>query len=398
MTDFVSQAEALQSEIVAWRRHIHENAEIGNVLPNTAAYVGSVLKSLNIPFCHITKSGIAATIGHGERTILLRADMDALPGREGSGLPFASTNGAVHSCGHDIHTAMLLGTAKLLKQIEDQLAGRVVLMFQPGEECMTGALDMIEHGLLDRFSPQLALAMHVNVGDVPPGSVWIKQGTFNAASDIFEVKVSGKGGHGAHPQNAINPISAMLPIMTAFEEISRYEIAPLQPNVLTVCAIEAGSAGNVIPQSGVFRGTLRTLDEKARETILRRLEETSGEIARAYRCTSEFRLLSGTPVLENRKDISDWAEAKLVELLGRERVKTPVIPSMGSEDFSQIASRVPSCYMSIGIPRAPGCTVPLHNENIVFEETNLFLGTAVFAHLAYSFTNGAFLPLTAAIK
>lgn len=387
MNNFLEQSIELQDQILSWRHQIHKSPEIGDHLPQTAAFVEKTLDELDIPHCRITESGIAAWIGKGEKTILIRADMDALPGNESSGLPFASTNGAVHSCGHDIHTASLLGAAALLKRIEPSLNGRVVLMFQPGEETMTGALDMVQNGLLDRFKPQLALAMHVNVGEVPNGEIWVKQGAFNASSDIFEVTVNGKSGHGAYPQNAVNPIYAAIQIINAFTEISRYEVAALEPNVLTVCAIESGNAGNVIPRSCKFRGSLRTFSVAVRNKIVERLAEVLADIAHAHRCSAELKILGSTPPLANPLEITRWAKSELVKLIGEDRVKTPALQSMGSEDYAQIAARVPSCYLSVGISRAEGCTVALHNENIVFDEKYVYLGAAAFAQLAYGYLN-----------
>lgn len=392
MADYLKEALLLENQIVSWRRNIHQNAEAGCELPKTAAYVENILDSLGIPHRRFFGTGIAAWIGEGERTVLLRADMDALPGDEASGLSFACSTGAVHACGHDIHTSMLLGAAKLLKTHCGELQGRVVMMFQPGEECLSGALGMVRDGLLDYFQPQLALAMHVNVEDVPSGQVWIKQGVFNAASDVFEVTVVGRRGHGAHPQNAVNPIYTALHIITAFTEISRYEVAPMQPNILTVCAIEAGDVGNVIPDRCVFRGSLRTLNESVRSQVLKRLKESAESIACAQRCEVEFSVLGDTPCAENRTDVSSWVKEQLIALLGESRVQTPAMASMGSEDFAQISTRVPACYMSIGIPRVAGCTVPLHNSSIVFDENNFYLGSAVFAHLAESYVNGTYLP------
>lgn len=398
MDTMLEKAAAMQDELVAWRRHLHQHAEIGCELPETAAFVENVLDSLAIPHCRMFGCGVVAWVGEGEKSILLRADMDALPGEESSGLPFASRNGAVHACGHDMHTSMLLGAAKLLSACREELHGRVILMFQPGEENLSGAIGMIRDGLLERFRPQLALAMHVNVGDVPDGQVWIKQGAFNAAADIFEVTVTGRRGHGAHPQNAVNPIYAALRMISAFTEVSRYEISPMTPNVLTVCAIEAGNAGNVIPDSCVFRGSLRTLDGEARDRIVARLREITDLTARAQRCGATFRLLASTPCAVNEKEPSCWVRERLAGLLGEERVQMPVMSSMGSEDFSQISSRVPACYMSLGVPRLPGCTVPLHHTAIAFEEKNLSLGSAVFAYLAKEYVNGTYLPRNTAVK
>lgn len=392
MTNFLSDAMQLQKRMVSWRRKLHQNAEIGTVLPKTAAFVESVLDEIGIEHCRLTDSGIVAWIGQGNRCILLRADMDALPGTERSGLPFACNTGAVHACGHDIHTSMLLGAAALLHEHCCELPGRVVFMFQPGEECMQGAKEMVEAGILDRFQPQCALAMHVNVNDAPDGHVWIKQNTFNASSDSFEVLVEGKCGHGAHPHNAVNPIYAAIQIIQAFTDATRFEVSPMTPNILTVCAVQAGDAANVIPESCLFRGSLRVLDADVRNQLLERLPSIAAQVGQSYRCSASFRLLASTPPAANDPFLSEWARQRLENLLGPERVKSPVMPSMGSEDFSQISSRIPSCYMSIGIHRAAGCTAPLHNEHIVFDEKNVYLGAAVFAALASDYLSDTCLP------
>lgn len=393
MKEILSEAQALNGQLIEWRRALHTVAETGTCLPRTAAFVESVLDELGIEHERLTDCGIVARIGSGERSILLRADMDALPGTERSGLPFAAEAGAVHACGHDIHTTMLLGAAKMLKAREQELGGCVVLMFQPGEETMTGAQEMVDAGILERFAPECAFAMHVNVADAPHGHIWIKKGAFCAASDLFEVEVFGKSGHGAHPHNAVNPIYPALSMISAFSEVSRYEIAPMVPNILTVCAIEAGNAGNVIPASCRFRGSLRTLDTAARNHVIGRLREITADMARAGRCEAEFRLISSIPVTENNEPLSQWALSQLRELLGEERTNHPHMPSMGSEDFSVISSRIPGCYMSVGIHRAAGCNVHLHNESIVFQEECFYVGSAAFAALARNYFQDAFLSV-----
>ena len=395
--DILSEARALQDTLTAWRRTLHKNAEVGTDLPKTAAFVESVLTDLSVAHCRLTENGIVGWMGQGSRTILLRADMDALPGTERSGLAFACRTGAVHACGHDMHTAMLLGAASLLQKRCRELPGRVVLMFQPGEECMTGAKAMVDAGLLERFSPDCALAMHVNVQDVPDGQVWIKQGAFMAASDSFEIEVTGKRGHGAHPHTAVNPIYAAVQIIQALTDMTRYEISPITPAILTVCAVQAGDAANVIPETCLFRGTVRTLDVGVRDRILERAADVAQQVAKAYRCAARFCLLASTPATVNDAGFSAWARRRLEELLGLERVQAPSMSSMGSEDFSQISSRIPSCYMSIGIPRAPGCQAPLHSEHIVFDEKNLYLGAAVFASLALDYLNDTYVPTRSAL-
>ena len=386
--ELLQEAQALQKRLVGWRRALHQHAEVGLDLPWTAAFVEARLEELCVPHRRLTGSGVVAWLGRGEQTLLLRADMDALPGQESSGLSFACGTGATHACGHDIHTTMLLGAATLLRSHEGILRCRTVLMFQPGEECMTGAQQMVDAGLLEEFTPACALAMHVNVTDVPPGHIWIKQGAFMAASDLFKVTVEGRRGHGAHPHNAVSPIYAAIQIINAFTDLSRYEVAPMTPSILTVCSLHAGEAGNVIPDSCIFRGTLRTLDAGVRDQVVGRMRVIVEDVARAYRCSARLEFQTGIPPTVNDPKVSAWVREELEALLGVERVASPVMPSLGSEDFAVISSRVPSCYMSVGIPRVAGCTVPLHSEKIIFDEEYIHLGPAAFAALALTYPAG----------
>ena len=388
MNTLIDEAYKLEPEIIKWRRWIHQHAEVEMELPKTSGYVESILDEIKIPHDRWAGSGVVGTIGQGERVILLRADMDALPQSELSDLPYASKTVAMHACGHDMHTAMLLGAAKLLKKKEGHLCGKVVLMFQPGEECMLGAKAMIDEGLLSEYKPECAFAMHVNVGNVPAGEIWIKQSTFMAASDNLKVVVKGKNGHGAHPHNAVNPIYAAIRIIDAFTDISRYETSPMIPNILTVCNVESGKAANVIPDCCTFRGTLRTLDKGVRQRILKRLEDAAKSIALAYGCKAEITIIASVPCTTNDARVSSWAEERLVQLLGKEHVSSPIMPSMGSEDFAYISQLIPSCYMSIGTGRKENGRYPLHNMNIIFDEGQMYLGAAAFAALAIDYFDG----------
>ncbi len=387
MSTLIHEAYKLEPEIIRWRRWIHQHAEVGMELPDTAGYIEAVLDEIQIPHTRWAGSGVVGTIGQGERFVLLRADMDALPEFELSDLSYASKAQAMHACGHDMHIAMLLGAAKLIKKREDQLCGGVVLMFQPGEECMLGAKAMIDEGLISKYKPECAFAMHVNVEDVPVGDIWIKQSTFMAASDNIKIDVKGKGGHGAHPHNARNPIYAAIRIIDAFTDISRYETSTMIPNILTICNIESGKAANVIPDCCTFKGTLRTLDKGVRERILKRLTAATEGIAAAYNCMADFSIISSVPCTTNNAKLSFWAEERLIKLLGREHVNSTIMPSMGSEDFAYISKLVPSCYMSIGTERKENGRYPLHNKNIIFDEGQMHLGAAAFAALIIDYFN-----------
>ncbi|MDL2263445.1 M20 family metallopeptidase [Synergistaceae bacterium OttesenSCG-928-I11] len=380
VTALLSEAQGLARRMTEWRRKIHRNPEVGRELPDTTELVRAVLTDLCIPW-RACGGGTIAVIGRpDEGRVLLRADMDALPLEERSGLAFASENGASHSCGHDLHTAMLLGAAVLLKRREDDLAREVALVFQPDEEGLTGALSMIEDGLLTP-EPDCAFAMHVDPYSLDVGRLLIKRGTLMASCDRFTISVEGRGGHGAHPDKAISPIPAATAIVGAFSDLRGYEISPMSRSVLTIGFIHAGAAHNVIPSVCTFGGTLRMLDDGDREKILRRMEETAQNTARAYRCSASMELEGGAPALRNDDRLVDATYDALREAFGEARILPPrEAPSMGSEDFAHVTSRVPSCYMTIGC-RPPGTAepLPLHNPSAVFDEGVLPMGAAVFA-------------------
>ncbi len=260
------EARAIEQEIIAWRRQIHQHPEIGQNLPQTAALVRQKLDEWGVEYREVIPNAFMAYIGKkGGHSILMRADMDALPMDEKTGLPFASQcPGAMHSCGHDTHTAMLLGAAKILKEHESELPGLAILMFQPDEEGLTGARDMIAAGCLEDPKPERAIAIHIAADRLQTGQLAIKSGNCMASSDGFRVTLTGKGGHGASPQDSISPIYAAVKLIGAFEDIARYEIDPQKPTVVNICALHAGSTYNIIPNECQVMGTIRTFDRELR--------------------------------------------------------------------------------------------------------------------------------------
>ena len=384
------EAKAIEQEIIGWRRAIHQHPEVGQALPHTAALVRSKLEEWGIEYREVIPNAFLAYIGKkGGRSILMRADMDALPMEEQTGLPFSSQClGAMHSCGHDTHTAMLLGAAKLLKQHESELNGLAILMFQPDEEGLTGARDMIAAGALEDPTPDRAIAIHIAADRLKTGQLCIKSGTCMASSDGFRIRLHGKGGHGASPQNSISPIFAAVKLIEAFTDIARYEIDPQQPSVVNICAIHSGTTYNIIPNDCEIMGTIRMFDEPRREALLQRLQDAMHQVAALYRCTAEWYIGQSAPSTKSDEAFS----RQLRDTLARDLPELDVLPlstekGMGSEDFSFVTQKVPSTMLSLGSTSPEGQSYPMHHPKVVFDEGSFVYGTAAYVQIALSYLN-----------
>ena len=391
----LEEAGSLQEEMLSHRRWLHQHAETGFSLPETKAYVKKQLEKMGYSVRECGKAGLTATVGTpGGKVLLLRADMDALPITEETGLFYASSNGSMHACGHDLHTAMLLGAAKLLKNHEEALSGQVKLMFQPAEETFEGSLDMIQHGVLENPRPDAALMIHVSAGiPLPAGTVIVSSpGVSAPAADYFSIEVQGKGCHGSAPQNGIDPLTAAAHILIALQEIPAREIASSEEAVLTIGSFHGGEVGNVIPDSALLKGTIRTYDEKVREYLKQRMTEISQGIAASFRCTAAVSFGTSCPTLVNHPDLSNEIMAILKEQLGNNRVFSTAQlgggkPQRGggSEDFAYITQEIPSVMLALaaGEP-SKGFCYPQHHPKVTFDEEVLSTGAAVFAGAAFS--------------
>ena len=347
---------------------------------------------MGISWEEIGPCAIVGVIGKKEgKKILLRADMDALPMGEETGLPFASEcDGVMHSCGHDCHTSMLLTAAALLKKHEEELQGQVILMFQPDEEGTdgTGARMMVENGLLDKYKPDVAVMAHMASDIVKTNQIMLKSGPCSASSDRFVVHLHGKGGHGARPHQSINPITCAIKIAEAFGDIGRSEVDVQEPTARSICTYHTGTASTIIPEDCEFTGTLRTFNDEARQFTLDRMQQVAQSIADAYRCQLTFDRPRGIPPLINDPEFSQQLHTWLQETIGQEGVDIPPMSytkSMGSEDFSFISSRVPSCSFSVGSTSHQEQVYPLHHPKIIFDEDGLAAGAAAYAQAAYSY-------------
>ena len=385
MSELLNQAKALAPEIVRWRRHIHENPEVSAVLPNTCAYVTAELRKMGYEPYEVGGGVVAMLDGQPDgKVILLRADMDALPMAEESGEPFASKNPhAAHTCGHDTHTAMLLGAAKLLMDNKEKVKGRVKFMFQPGEEGYNGCKNMIADGLLESPHVDVAFGMHsASASDYKTGTVLYSTGSYAASADAFKVTVHGKGCHGARPEEGIDPINIITHIHLALQTINSRERNQKEPLILTIGQLIAGTAENSIPNDGYLTGTIRAFNQEVRVHAKRRLEEISKGIAATFGATAEIQWYTEFAPTINDRALMAELDGYVRELLGDDRVKITE-PQMGSEDFSEVMLRVPGAFFNLSTgSREEGYLFGAHNPQVRHNEAALPTGSAVYAYTA----------------
>ena len=383
--DVLAAAREERETILAHRRTIHRCPEVGQDLPRTAAYIAGELKKLGYQPQALGGGLVAAITGQNTgRCVLLRADMDALAGREQSGLDFQSDNGAMHACGHDMHAAMLLGAAALLRKYQAQLNGTVKLVFQPDEEGFTGAKAMLKAGVLEAPRPQAAIALHVNSG-TPSGMVLCGRGTFMAGCSLFRVTVAGKGCHGAMPETGVDPINIAAHIYLALQELVSREVPAKSPAVVTVGRFQAGELPNVIPDRAVLEGTIRTFDRELSEQLMERIRQVAESVAAAFRGSALVEEPASAPPLRNDPALMDQAARWAEEVAGPDRVLRLDQGGMGSEDFASYTYELPCAYLLLGAGTAqedPRFGRPMHNPAVVFNEDVLPLGAALHTWLA----------------
>ena len=382
--NYFDRAQALRGELEENRRYFHQHAEAGLHMPKAQAYVMEKLRQYGLD-PQPCGEGVTATLGQGGKVMLLRADMDALPMAEESGLPFACPTGAqAHTCGHDFHAAMLLTAARLLKEDEASLKGTVKLMFQPAEETFEGSRNMIDHGLLDSPKPDVALAYHVSPGRLPIGTyLYNDAGTMMFSVDIFEIRIQGKGSHGAYPHLSVDPINIGVHIHLALQELIAREMNPSDACLLTVGQFTAGSAANIIPDTALMKGSMRTNSAEAREKLLRRLREVAEATAAVYGGSAEVTYTTSVPTLTCDPALTREIVALMRELPIPGAVGHGGISASASEDFALIAERVPSAfmYLSAGYGDERG-DFPAHHPKVLFNEDVLPIGAAYLAHCA----------------
>lgn len=388
--DLLGAARDLLPEVVELRRTLHRHPELGLELPRTQAAVLDALDGLGLDVR--VGDGLSSVVadldgGRPGPTILLRGDMDALPMPEDTGLEFASeVRNAMHACGHDAHTAMLVGAARLLAAGREQLPGRVRFMFQPGEEGDGGAELMIEQGVLDGVDA--AFALHV-APNVPAGIVAWKQGPAMASADVVVIEVTGRGGHASTPHWATDPVPVACEMVLALQAMVTRTVDAFDPAVLTVAKIRAGTTDNVIPESVRMDGTLRAVSESTRRAVQQRIEQVVSGVAAAHGCTATVTIHDGYPVTVNDAAFAEFAAGVVDSRLGPGRSFKMSAPVMGAEDFSYVLHRVPGAMLFLGVcpPEnpdpfaAPAC----HSNRMVLHEDVMADGIALHAAVATTF-------------
>ena len=386
MENFIKQAKLIKEDLLNYRRTIHSNPEVGDKLPKTKVFVIDKLREFGYEPIEICESGIVATIegNKSSKTFLLRADMDALPMKEDTNCDFKSNNGCMHSCGHDMHTAMLLGAAKLLKQNQDQIEGTVKLVFQPDEEGFTGAKKMINAGVLENPKVNAAMAMHVHSG-TPSNVVLYGLGTSIAGCNRFRIVVKGIGCHGAMPETGIDPINIAAHIYLSLQEITSREIPSTKPAVLTIGKFVGGDAPNIIPKEVIMEGTIRSLDKELGQFIFNRINDIVKSTAKMFRGEAELIELSSVPPLANDTNLAKELGSYVKDLVGEKGVVEFEGGGMGSEDFASYSYEVPSVYFMLGAgtkQENPLYGEPMHNNKVVFNEDIMVTGAAMHAYCA----------------
>lgn len=385
MKNYFKGAEELKDELIKNRRHIHENPESGLELPQTKEYVMKYLKEIGASIKEVGKSGVQATIkgekGQGKR-VLIRADMDALPMQEESGLDFSSKNKFVaHTCGHDLHTSIGLSTAKLISKHKKDFKGEVRFMFQPAEEIFEGSKMMIENCVLDGVD--IALALHTNLTH-EAGSISYYEGYMATSCDSFKVTIKGQGGHGGYPHTTKDPINAGVMIYQQFNQLISRDADPSKHTTLTFGQFSSGSNSNIIPDSAILQGTMRTYDPEIREKLLKRIGEIVDGVSKVTECEINLEYFASVPSLYSdpslTKELVGYVkESSDMEMISGERL-------MASEDMAFVSRKVPTVYFLLN-SKIPGNNYSHHNPKVDFSEDAMPIGVGLFVTSAINWLN-----------
>jgi hippurate hydrolase len=389
-TDWRDDAENLLPDLVALRRDIHREPELGLQNPKTLAKIKAALEGLPLEFREgPSTTGLLATLKgpSNGRTVLLRGDMDALPLNEDTGLDYKSqTDGAMHACGHDTHVAMLVGAAKMLCAKRDRLAGTVQFMFQPGEEGHHGARFMLDDGLIDPL-PDAAFALHV-MPNAPRGVFTGRAGPLLASSDVLSITVKGAGGHASMPQDANDPIPVACEIVSAIQTMVTRKISVFDPAVITIAKIEAGTTNNIIPETAKMLGTIRTISPRRRAHVAEELNRLVPGIAAAHGCSAEIHIEQGFPVTVCDARAVLFGQRVVEDIFGEESWISLDTPIMGAEDFAYVLEKVPGAMFFLGASHEDDdwrSCCGLHSNRMVLDDSVMARGAAVHAAIAERF-------------
>lgn len=374
-------AQRLAAQVTEWRREIHCNAELSFEEHRTSAFIRRILDEHGIPYKQVAGTGVLARIDgrnpDPQHPVVLRADMDALPITETTGLPFASTTGAMHACGHDLHTSALLGALVLLQERRETFDGTVLGLFQPGEELWPGGASVVlKEGVFDGMEPRAFVGGHVSP-ELGVGQVGVRSGTFMASTDEIHIIVHGKGGHGGLPHLTKDPVLATSAMIVAMQQIVSRNNYAFTPSVLSFGRVIADGATNIIPDKVEVEGTLRTMDEEWRTEAHGRIREVAEHTAAAYDCTAEVNILVGYPCVLNDERLTAVAKTVIMDVFGPEAA-VEIPRRMTAEDFGSYSVRYPSVFYRWGV----NSEVPLHNVAFVADEAAIPYGVAMLAAMA----------------
>ncbi|NLY54333.1 MAG: amidohydrolase [Firmicutes bacterium] len=388
MSKLWERAHELKDEFIAYRRDFHQHPELGMEEVRTSGIVADFLTSLGLEVTRVVGTGVVGLLRGSKpgKTMALRADMDALSIPQQNDVPYASIYpGKMHACGHDGHTAILMGVAKLLAEMKDEIAGNVKFFFQPAEEGPGGALPMVEAGVMENPKVDAVMGLHLGT-NLSTGKIGLMAGVSSAGTDSISITLHGKGGHGAHPHSSIDPIVAAGHLIVALQTIASREIDPLGSVVVTIGTINGGYRSNVIAHEVTLTGTVRTLDPEVRATMPERIERIIKGICETFRCSYDFDYDHGYPSVVNDPAMADLAEAAAKRLLGEENVVRFSVPSMGGEDFSYFAEKAPGIFLRLGAANPEkDCIYPGHHPHYNFDEDAIPIGMAVLAEATLDF-------------
>ncbi|MCL1992341.1 MAG: M20 family metallopeptidase [Spirochaetes bacterium] len=390
--DVKKQAGALQDQLVRWRRDLHRIPELGCDLPQTSKYVQGCLSQMGIPFVTMVKgSGIVATIrgegAAGGKTVALRADMDALPIKEEAPVDFKAEGGNMHACGHDAHTAMLLGAAKILNDGKAHLNGSVKLIFQPGEENPGGAKPMIQEGALEGVDAIFGQHVGALQSDVKvSGKIVVSRGAVMACRDSFKIKIIGRGAHSSSPHLSVDPIAVAAQVINGVYMMKAREFSALDPVVISICMVRGGTANNIIPMSVEMEGSTRSLNQQTREKIAARIEAVLKNTCEAYGASYQFDFLWDYDITKNNPDMADLVIRAAKDLAFGDDIVQQASPIMGSEDMSFFLNKVPGAYYFLtSLVFQNGEVFGHHHPKFMLDESIFSKGAALLAQIAKNY-------------
>lgn len=387
--NFLAKAEEIKDLLIEYRRDFHRNPELGFEEHRTSDRIKEFLDNEGIEYFETAGTGICALIkGKGGRTVGIRADMDALPIQDMKTCEYSSkAAGKMHACGHDAHTAILMGAAKILNGMRDSLNGSVVLLFEPAEETTGGARIMISEGVLEKPYVEAVIGLHVDE-NIDSGKVGVKKGVVNAASNPFTIRIKGKGGHGARPEATVDPVVIASSVVMNLQTIVSRELTPTVPSVLTIGTINGGTAQNIIPEEVVLSGIIRTMTTEHREYVKMRLREIAEGVSLSMRGTCQVDIEESYPCLYNDDSMLELLKDSAAEQLGEDNVIDLDKPSLGVESFAYFSMERPSVFYFLGCRNEEkGITHPAHSSKFDIDEDCMAVGVAVHCAAAYKYLN-----------